>query len=107
MYELIRISEPDGVEIIPLPGHFSDMVGFRTPDDVVGLADCLSSREPRCFETIFKKLLADYGLTMNFEQYVLVSSTVRSYLAWLKDNGRLNAIFEDNTLLWQQTQGDT
>lgn len=36
---------PEGFEVIPLPGHFFDMVGFRTPDDVVYLADCLSSRE--------------------------------------------------------------
>ena len=36
---------PEGFQIIPLPGHFFDMVGFRTPDDVVYLADCLSSRE--------------------------------------------------------------
>lgn len=32
---------------------------------------------------------------MNFEQYVLVGSTVRSYLAWLKDAGNLNAEFEN------------
>lgn len=31
--------------MIPLPGHFFDMTGFRTPDDVVFLADCISSRE--------------------------------------------------------------
>ena len=36
---------PDGFEVINLPGHFFDMVGFRTPDNVVYLADCLSSRE--------------------------------------------------------------
>ena len=144
------------------------MVGFRTPDDVVYLADCLSSREtldkyqigfiydvaaylntlemvkslrgkmfvpahaaatedvadlaqynidkvleiankitgicqePLCFETILQRLFTDYGLTMNFEQYVLVGSTVRSYLAWLKDTGRLNALFENNMLLWQR-----
>lgn len=43
--ELTKESLPEGFEIIPLPGHFFDMVGFRTPDDVVYLADCLSSRE--------------------------------------------------------------
>ena len=36
---------PEGLKIINLPGHFFDMVGFRTGDDVVYLADCLSSKE--------------------------------------------------------------
>ena len=38
-------SFPKEMKIIPLKGHFFDMVGFRTPDDTVFLADCLSSRE--------------------------------------------------------------
>ena len=167
--ELTKECLPGGFEIIPLPGHFFDMVGFRTPDDVVYLADCLSSREtldkyqigfiydvatylntlemvkslqakvfvpahaaasediadlaqynidkvleiadkiigicqePLCFEAILQRLFMDYGLTMNFEQYVLVGSTVRSYLAWLKDTGRVNGLFENNMLLWQRT----
>ena len=158
---------PEGWEVIPLPGHFFSMAGFRTPDDVVYLADCLSSAEtlekyqisfvydvgaylstleavkamkaevfvpshapatkeiaglaqlnidkvleiadriteicrtPRSFEGVLQKLFAELGLTMNFEQYVLVGSSVKSYLAWLKDNGRLTAHFEDNMLLWE------
>ncbi|MDO4330932.1 MAG: MBL fold metallo-hydrolase [Lachnospiraceae bacterium] len=159
---------PDGFEIIDLPGHFFDMVGFRTPDNVIYLADCLSSREtldkyqigfiydvaayiktlekvkslsarmfvpahaaaaedisalaqynmdkvheiaekildlcrePLCFEAILQRLFTEYALTMNFEQYVLVGSTVRSYLAWLKDTGRLTVEFDQNMLLWKQ-----
>lgn len=159
---------PIGFEVISLPGHFFDMVGFRTPDNVVYLADCLSSletlekykisfiydvaayiktlemvksltakifvlahaaatedisdlaqynidkvqeiaekildlcKEPLCLEVILQRLFTEYALTMNFEQYVLVGSTVRSYLAWLKDTGKLNAIFENNMLLWVQ-----
>jgi len=159
---------PQGFEVFPLPGHFFDMVGFRTPDDVVFLADCMFSEatldkyqinfiydvgaylntlktvktmkaklfipahaeptediadlaqknidivlkianrivavcdEPICFEMILKKLFDEYKLTMNFEQYVLVGSTVRSYLSWLKDNGRLTIEFDDNMLLWKQ-----
>ena len=166
--ELTQESLPVGFEIIPLPGHFFDMVGFRTPDDVVYLADCLSSREtlekyqigfiydvaaylktleavktmqaamfipahaaaceeisdlaqynidkvleiaekivslcdaPLCFEDVLKKLFDAYELSMNFEQYVLVGSTVRSYLAWLKDTGRLNCLFDQNRMLWQK-----
>ena len=36
---------PEEFEIIPLLGHFFDMIGIRTPEDVVYLADCLSSKE--------------------------------------------------------------
>ena len=39
---------------------------------------------------------------MTFEQYVLIGSTVRSYLAWLKDGGRLGIKFEDNMMLWEK-----
>ena len=34
---------PEGLTMIRLPGHAGDMVGFRTEDDIVFLADCLSS----------------------------------------------------------------
>lgn len=166
--ELTQACLPEGFELIPLPGHFFDMVGFRTQDDVVYLADCLSSREtldkyqigfiydvasylntleqvkvmdaklfvpahaaacedvaalaqynidkvmeiaekitqlcrePMCFESLLQKLFSLYELNMNFEQYVLVGSTVRSYLAWLKDSGRIDARFEDSLLLWER-----
>ena len=165
---LTKETLPEGFELIPLPGHFFDMAGFRTQDDNVYLADCLSSREtlekyqigfiydvaaylntlekvktlkarlfvpahaeaaeditelaqynidkvneiadkivnlckePLGFEVILQRLFTEYGLVMNFEQYVLVGSTVRSYLAWLKDTGRLNAVFEKNLLLWEK-----
>lgn len=36
---------PDGFGAIDLHGHFFDMAGYRTADNVVFLADCLSSRE--------------------------------------------------------------
>ena len=157
---------PKGMSVIPLPGHFFDMVGFRDMDDVVYLADCLLSKEtlekyqigfiydvstyldtlemvknlkakifvpahaevtddiaplaqmnidkvheiadgileickkPMIFEKALQQLFNNYGLKMNFEQYVLVGSTVRSYLSWLKDTGRIGVIFENGQLLW-------
>ena len=161
---------PEGMEIIELPGHFFDMVGFKTSDDVVYLADCLSSKEtldkyqisvlydvesylktlemvknmnaklfvpshaeptediselaqynvdkvyeiaekivdickePKSFEVILQKLFTEYNLKMTFEQNVLVGSTVRSYLAWLKDQGRLDIVFDNNMLLWKENK---
>ena len=49
-------------------------------------------------------LFAQYGLQMTFEQYVLVGSTVRSFLVWLKETGKMTARFENNLLLWQSSE---
>ena len=58
-------------------------------------------QEPRGFADILQQLFAHYQLTMDFNQYVLVGSTVRSYLAYLLDQGRVSAEFTDNRLLWR------
>ena len=42
---LVPEALPSGLEMLPLPGHCYEMAGFRTADDVVFLADCLSSAE--------------------------------------------------------------
>lgn len=158
---------PFELEIIPLPGHFFNMIGIKTPDNVVFLADCISSKStlekyqisfiydideylktldkveeikadmfipahaevtdnikelvqfnrqkvydiankiqnllktPMCFETLLKNIFDEYKLTMNFEQYVLVGSTIRSYLSWLKDSSKITTEFYNNFLLWK------
>ena len=38
-------NNPEGFEIIPLPGHSFEMIGVRTPDDVVFLADAILSKK--------------------------------------------------------------
>ena len=49
-----------------------------------------------------QEVFKGYGLAMNFEQYVLVGSTIRSYLSWLKDTGKVDAVFRDSMLLGQR-----
>ena len=158
---------PEGMQILPLPGHFFDMVGFTTPDGVTFLADCLSSketlekyqigviydveayldtlekvkglqadlfipshaeatkdivplaqynidkvhqvadriltfcREPICFDALLQKLFEAYDLKMDFSQNVLVGSTVKSYLAWLKNIGKVDVDFSTRMALWK------
>ena len=158
---------PEGMQILPLPGHFFDMVGFTTPDNVTFLADCLSSketlekyqigviydveayldtlekvkglqadlfipshaeatkdiaplaqynidkvhhvadrilefcREPICFDALLQKLFEAYDLKMDFSQNVLVGSTVKSYLAWLKNIGKVDVDFSTRMALWK------
>lgn len=160
---------PEGMELIQLPGHWWSMVGFRTSDNIVYLADCLSSKEtlekyqisvlvdvqayletlkkiqslkasllipshaepaeditdlaeynirkvheigdtivricsePANFDYVLQKIFEQYQLTMTFEQHALVGSTVRSYLTWLQEQGRIRADIVDNKLIWQAT----
>lgn len=64
---------PREIEIIPLSGHFFDMVGFRTPDDVVFLADCLSG----------KPTLEKYGITFIYDvgEYLKTLEKVKTMTA--------------------------
>lgn len=57
---------------------------------------------PSSFEEVLKKIFDAYALNMDFGQYALIGSTVRSYLSYLQDAGRLNAYFEDNRLLYRR-----
>lgn len=157
---------PEGVEIIRLPGHSFDMVGFLC-DGVAFIADALSSRatldkygigvlydvksymetlktlpeieakifvpshadvtediseiadynlkytqrnidkileicqNPTDFDTILQQLFTFYGISMNFQQYTLVGSAARSYLAYLSDEGLIEAVFDENKMLWK------
>ena len=160
---------PASLEIIPLPGHSPDMIGIRTPDNVVFLGDCVSSAatlekygisylyhvgdflatldaveamqaalfvpahaeaaadiaplarlnrqkvleiadallellsEPRCFDDLLRAVFVRFGLTMTVQQHALIGSTVRSYLSWLKDDGKVQCRIEDSMMLWERT----
>ena len=62
---------------------------------------CEVCAEAISFEDVLKKVFDHYGLSMNFDQYVLVGSTVRSMLAYLRDEGRMEVSFADNRMLWR------
>lgn len=158
---------PEGMEYFRLPGHFWDMIGVKTPDDVYFLADCIFSeatvnkyhisffydiaaafetwamveklegrlfipahaepmedikplvalnrdktleildvlleicKEPLPFELVLQRVFAHFQLTMDHGQYVLVGSTIRSYLSYLYDGGKVENYVADNLLLWK------
>lgn len=69
------------------------------------IVDILST-QPMCFETLLQKLFYRFELKMNFEQYCLVGSTVRSYISWLKGDGRVDFEIVDNCVLWHKVQAE-
>lgn len=59
------------------------------------------SKEPITFESLLQKLFYHYELKMSIQQHSLVGSTVRSYLSYLKNEGKLETIADDNLILWK------
>jgi len=53
------------------------------------------------FEEILKGVFDHYGLNMDFNQYVLAGSTIKSYLSYLLDGGQVEAGFDANRLIWR------
>lgn len=157
---------PEGLEYFSLKGHFFDMIGIKTDDNVYFLGDSLFSTETinkyhlffiydvkeymksldflesldgeiyipshceatesikelilinrnkileilnklveicsiqKTFEEILKEIFDTYNLVMNPNQYVLIGSTVRSYLSYLYDEGKINFLFKENKMYW-------
>lgn len=56
------------------------------------------------FESILQAVFNDYCLTMNLNQYVLIGSTIRSYLSYLYDHRKVCFEFRDNTMYWKQNR---
>lgn len=158
---------PDGLEYFFVRGHFFDMIGIKTSDDVYFLGDSLFSEDTinkyhlfflydvrefintldylstlkgtlfvpshveatdnisalieinkkkieeilevilnscqkNTFEEILKNVFEHYDLVMNVSQYVLIGSTVKSYLSYLYEEGKIKYEFIDNKMLWEK-----
>ena len=159
---------PEGLEYFELKGHFFDMIGIHTSDEVYFLADSIFSettitkyhlfviydvkeflntldfletlkgklyipshceatenisklielnrnkvqeiiskiynicKEEKTFEQILKNIFDEYNLSMDTNQYVLVGSTIKSYLSYLFDENKLTYEFKENQMLWKQ-----
>ena len=162
----------EGLETIPLKGHFFDMIGIKTDDNIYFLGDSIFSeetitkyhiffiydvreylntleylktqtgtlyipshteatsnltelitlnenkikevldkileycKEEITFEQILQKVFNDYKLIMNVNQYVLIGSTIKSYLSYLKDENKITYEFKENKMVWKQTEGN-
>ena len=159
---------PEGLEYFSLKGHFFDMIGIKTSDNVYFIGDALFSEDTInkyhifyiynveeylnsldylstlkgniyipshntatkdisnlininrnkieeiinvicdicnnyiSFEEILKSIFDKYKINMNINQYVLIGSTIKSYLSYLYDNGKLIYEFIDNKMMWKR-----
>lgn len=165
--ELTADNIPDGWQIIHLPGHCFDMVGFITADGNAFIGDSVSSKltiekygltylwdykkclesmellktlkaqkfipshaevcsditeladyntdavkgvvkfiletckDPCSFEDLLQKIFIAYNMRMNPMQYVLIGSTVRSYISGLYAENKLATECSDQMMYWK------
>lgn len=158
---------PQGLEYFDIKGHFFDMIGIKTSDNIYFLGDSLFSDEvinkyhiffiydvneflktldfletlngklyilshvgvtdnlselininrkkvleiinnikdycliERTFEEILKYIFDMYKIDMNVNQYVLVGSTIKSYLSYMNDQNILRYKFINNKMYWK------
>ena len=52
-------------------------------------------------EDVMAAVFSHYDIALNANQYVLVGSTIRSYLSWLCDQGRLEYVFEHQRMIFR------
>ena len=56
----------------------------------------------KTFEEILKEIFDSYNLIMNPNQYVLIGSTIKSYLSYLYDEGKISYEFKENKMFWKK-----
>lgn len=64
-----------------------------------------SCRTPKSTEEVIQAVFERYDLKMDAVQFVLVGSTIRSYLSYLREKQELFLRFERNRLLWAWEEG--
>lgn len=158
------------LEAISLPGHFFDMIGIKTPDSIIFIADSLIPEEiinkyhlfflydikahletlqklknikadmfipshgiptssikkligineskireiistilffcerPATFDEILSRVCKKYKIDLNANQYVLVSNTIKSYLSFLGEEGKLGMFFSEGNVVWEKRE---
>ncbi len=91
---------------VPSHGTVSEKIIDLASINIAKMHEIISTilyicKEPTSTEIVIQKIFNHYNLTMTFAQNVLVGSTIRSYLSYLYDEGKLQTLFEKNLLVWK------
>jgi len=103
---LNKVKQIDAKIFIPshseVTENIKDLAQYNI-DTVNEIADLIVNllQTSMTFEKLLKSLFDNYNLIMTPEQYVLVGSTVRSYLSYLKEKGGIEFEFVENEMIWK------
>ena len=104
---LEKIKTLDGKIFIPshvtAAEDMKDLAQYNI-DATMKIAESILSvcAEPMIPDAVTAKLAEMCGITLDMNQYLLVGSTVRSYISWLQEKNELEGIFENGMLYWRR-----
>ncbi|HOI98569.1 MAG TPA: MBL fold metallo-hydrolase [Rectinema sp.] len=75
---------------------------FEIADVIVSAVNSEANcAEGATLENVMAAVFSHYNIVLNANQYVLVGSTIRSYLFWLCDQGKLENAFEHQRMIFR------
>lgn len=102
-----QMKVPEGAMFIPAHCPVSEDVADLTAYNkakILEIADFLtgSCKEPKTLEQLLAGAFEHYGLTMSFAQHELIGSTIRSYMTYLEQQGKVEIYIENNYLFYKE-----
>lgn len=85
-----------------LSEDISDLLNFNA-EKVLSICNDIVEicADGKIFEDILKEVFDKYSLVLNSTQYVLIGSTLKSYISYLKHQNKLEYFIKDNKMLWK------
>ena len=103
---LEKVKELKGKTFIPSHSEATDDIVPLADFNIASIRGIAEEVEKCCANSTFDYILRDvskrFGITLNDEQHALIGSTVRSYLSYLRNEGRVEAYFDDGLMLWRR-----
>lgn len=105
---LLKIAKIDADFFVPSHGDVYDEVDELSE---LNLISTISNErlieeilvQPKTHEELLKAFADKSDMTLRLSQFMLIGSSLRSYLTYLYKEGRVRWFFEDNKMYWQKT----
>lgn len=101
-----QMKAPEGAMFIPshcpVTADVTDLTVYNK-EKILEIAEFLAEacKTPKPLEQLLAEAFDHYGLKMNFAQHELIGSTIRSYMTYLEQQGRMKICIENNYLYYQ------
>lgn len=96
----------DGYQIVPSHGDVTNKISELVVEVRNKMDEIIDNileivKEPKTLEDIVSSLCKHYDITLSYNKYLIITTTIRSYLAYLGRNKKTETLFIDNKLYYK------